>query len=102
MSKIQLSKEIEINGEKVNEIEYDLESLTGKNVQDSLKELQKTGYVPTVQELDGVFHSYLFAAASGLDPSDISRLSMKDYIKATGVVRDFFVKDTVDSQQVAI
>ena len=42
-------------------------------------------------ELDTPFHAQLFAIASGLDYTDIQRLSMKDYVKATGIIRDFFM-----------
>lgn len=100
MSKLLLSKEVQINGENIKEIEYNLEDLTGEAIENAIKTMQKTGYVPTVQELDSIMHAYIFADAANLDYLDIRRLPMKDYLKATSEVRNFFFADLVDSQQV--
>lgn len=99
MSKLILSKPIEIDGELKKEIEYDLDSLTGSVIENAIKDLQKNNYVPTVQETDQLLHANIFAQAAGLDHMDIKRLSIKDYIKVTGIVRDFFISDLVVSQQ---
>ncbi|WP_326514784.1 phage tail assembly protein [Clostridium intestinale] len=99
MSILKLGKPVEINGEVVNEITYDLEELSGGAVENAMKALQKKGYVPTVQELDPIMQAHIFAEASGLDYEDIKRLKYKDYMRATGCVRDFFMVDSVDSQQ---
>lgn len=99
MDKLKLSKKIEINGELKTEIEYDLENLTGDAIENTVKSLQKSGYVPAVQEIDTMMQAYLFAEAAGLDYMDIKRLSAKDFLRATGKVRDFFLSDVEDSPQ---
>lgn len=99
MSILKLSKETDINGEKVKEIEYNFEDLRGDAVETAVKALQKEGYVPTVQEVDPLLQTHLFAQAAGLDYTDIKRLSAKDFLKAGGKVRDFFLEESEDLQQ---
>jgi hypothetical protein len=102
VSKLKLSKPIDIDGELKSKIDYDLEELTGDAVENAMKSLQKKGYVPTVQELDPLLHGHIFAEAAGLDYEDIKRLSAKDYLKAVSAVRDFFLEDSEDSQPESI
>lgn len=102
MEKLKLSKEIDINGEKVNEIDYDLDELKGSCIEGALKSLQKTGYIPAVPELDSVLHACIFAQASDLDYTDIQRLPVKDYMKAGTAVRNFLFADLDSSQQESI
>jgi hypothetical protein len=52
-----------------------------------------------VQELDPVLHAHIFAEAAGIDYEDVKRLGAKDYMKAVGLVRDFFLSDSEVSQQ---
>lgn len=96
MNILKLSKPVEINGEKKISLEYDLESLTGSAIETASKAMQKKGYVATVQELDPILHAHIFAEAAGVDYEDIKRLSAKDYLKAVGTVRDFFLEDSED------
>lgn len=99
MEKLKLSKPVNIDGEEKEVIEYNLEDLKGDVIENSMKNLQKTGYVPTVQELDPILHANIFAEAAGVDYLDVKRFSAKDYMKAVGLVRDFFLSDSEDSQQ---
>ncbi|MBO0555671.1 phage tail assembly protein [Clostridium botulinum] len=99
MSKLQLSKEVEINGELTKEIEYDFEDLNGDVMEVAIKELQKSGYVPSVQETDVLLHAHIFAQASQLDYSDVKRLGIRDYMKATSLVRNFFFEGLADLQE---
>jgi hypothetical protein len=88
-----LKKPVEINGEMVNEIKYDLESLTGNDVSDAIKMLAKHNTVVVMTETDQNYHAAIFAIASDLDYADIKRLSIKDYNKACNIVRDFFLEE---------
>jgi len=99
MSVLKLVRPIEIDGEKRECIEYDLEELSGNIIESAMKAMQKSGYVPTVQELDPILHAYIFAEAAGIDYEDVKRLKAKDYMKAVTLVRDFFLSDSEDSQQ---
>ncbi|KNF08556.1 hypothetical protein CLPU_6c00420 [Gottschalkia purinilytica] len=99
MQELKLSKAININGEKTNSIQYDLDNLTGESIENAVKEMAKIGYVSTVQEVDSILHAHIFAEASGLDYQDMKRLGAKDYIKATGIIRNFFLEDVEDSHQ---
>lgn len=82
-----------IDGEERTEIEYDLEALTGEDIQKATKELSNAGIMVTTIELDSNYHAALFAKASGLMFADLNRFSAKDYTKAVTVVRNFFLAD---------
>ena len=96
MAELKLKKPIKIDGEEKSVIEYDLEALTGEDIQQATKELSKVGIMVTTIELDTTYHAALFAKASGLMFEDLNRFSAKDYAKATTLVRDFFLADMAD------
>ena len=89
--RLNLKTPIMVNGEEIKYIDYDTDKLTGGSVEKAIQELQKRQMVVITPELDTPFHAQLFAIASGLDYTDIQRLSMKDYVEATGIIRDFFI-----------
>ena len=93
MATIKLKKEIEINGKMAKEIEYDLESLSGADLQRAVKELGKKGIVVTVSETDQNYHAMLFSIASDLAYEDLMRLGAKDYMNICNTVRDFFLEE---------
>lgn len=96
MATLKLKKPIMIDGEERTEIEYDLEALTGNDIQQATKELNKSGIMVTTIELDSNYHAALFAKSADLMFEDMNRLSAKDYAKATTLVRDFFLTDLAD------
>ena len=93
MAILKLKKPLMVDGEEKTEIEYDLEALTGNDVQQASIELTKRGIMATTIELDSNYHAALFAKASGLMFEDMNRLSAKDYANATNEVRNFFLAD---------
>jgi hypothetical protein len=92
MKTLKLSKPVTINGEEMSEIQYDLESLTGADVQQALKDLASKAYIPGSTEVDPYYHAAVFAQAAGLSLDDISILKAKDFNKASQIVRDFFLE----------
>ncbi len=93
MEKLVLKKPVNINGELTEEIEYDLESLTGQDIQQVVRDLNKRNIIIGAVELDMNYHAALFAQSAGLSFDDLSNLSSKDYNEMTIRVRDFFLKD---------
>jgi len=91
MSTFKLSKAAHINGQEVTEIEYDLERLTTDDIDNANLELKKLGQQVAVQELDQKLLSILFAYSAGLGPNDLKVLNAKDYIKVSGIVRNFLL-----------
>ena len=83
----------EINGEKVTEINYDLENMTGEDVAIAVRELAKHNTVVTFAETDQNYHAALFAQAAGIAFEDVKRFKLKDYNKVTSLVRDFFLNE---------
>jgi len=96
---MSLSKTIEIDGKKVEFLEYDFDSITGESIENACKALIKTGNVILAQETDPVFHAHIFADAAGIAYEDMKRLNGKDYAKATTLVRDFFYMSSEESQE---
>lgn len=93
MSVITLKKPVEINGEEVKEITYDLEGLTGNDVALAIKDLAKNNLIVTMAETDQNYHAALFAVSAGLSYADVKLLGLKDYIKVCNIVRDFFLEE---------
>lgn len=91
MDELKLKKPAKINGELTDKLEYDLESLTGADVQLAVKELGKRGIIVGATEIDQNYHAMLFAISAGLSFEDMSLLNMRDYNAATIKVRDFFL-----------
>lgn len=99
---LKLSKPIQIDGNSVTELKYNLEDMTAQDKINAGREMTKDGYSTTVQELDSTYHLYLFAAAvkkenSGMLTQDLLRMSAKDSCKAEALVRDFFYLDSEDT-----
>lgn len=91
---LKLKKPVMIDGEEKTEIAYDLDNLTGADVQRVTKELQlQENYIPTVPEIDQNYNAALFAVAAGIAREDVKRFSLKDYAEAAGKVRAFFLAD---------
>lgn len=90
-NRLKLTKPIMIDGEEKKYIDYNTDNLTGGSIEKAIQSLQQRQMVVITPELDTPFHAHLFAIASGLDYTDIQRLSMKDYVAATGIIRDFFI-----------
>ena len=93
MAELKLKKPFELDGEKVETISYDLEELTGNDIERAVAELAKKGIVVTLVETDQRYHAMLFATAAGIAYEDVMRLSLKDFNKATTAVRDFFLEE---------
>jgi len=95
MAIIELKKPIKVDGEEKTSLSYDLDALTGDDIQKATRELNKLGIVPvTSVEVDCNYQAALFAISAGLDVADMNRLGAKDYARCTRVVRDFFLDDT--------
>lgn len=90
-NRLTLSKPIMIDGEEKKYIDYNTDNLTGGSIEKAIQELAKRQVFILSPEIDTVLHAQLFAFASGLDYLDINRLSMKDYAKATAIIRAFFI-----------
>ena len=97
MEILKLKKAAMIDGEKKTEIAYDLESLTGNELDAAIQECKRRGIQVGVIELDPSYHMALFAQASGLAYEDIKRLGARDCKNAIALVRAFFLTDSEDS-----
>lgn len=97
MEILKLKKPAMIDGEPKTEISYDLESLTGNDMDMAFQECKRRGIQVGVIEIDPSYHMALFAQASGLAYEDIKRLGARDCKNAIALVRAFFLSDSEDS-----
>lgn len=92
MAELKLKKPFEHDGKTIEVIEYDLDELTGNDIERAITELGKKGIVISFLETDQRYHAMLFSIASGVAYEDLARLPIKDYTAATTAVRDFFLE----------
>lgn len=102
MPNFPLSKPININGDSVSELSYNMEDMTARDKTEASKVFKKNGNMVMVQEFDSDYHLYLFAAAvkkenPSIEIEDVLRMSAKDSIKAEALVRGFFFFDSEDT-----
>lgn len=93
MAELKLKTPITLDGETVDTISYDLDGLTGNDIERAITELGKKGIVVAMVETDQRYHAMLFSIAAGIMYEDVIRLSAKDFLKATTAVRDFFLEE---------
>ncbi|KPU42158.1 hypothetical protein OXPF_39370 [Oxobacter pfennigii] len=99
IEKLKLKVPIDINGETVNEIPYDFDVLTAKDKINVGKKFKAAGFTGSVQELDPDYHLFIFAEAvikadKNITEQDVMRMSMKDTITASSLVRNYFFLDS--------
>ena len=97
---LTLKKTIMIDGGEVKEINYDYESLTGKNLEEVFKETIKSGHLLTASyELDPVIGARIFAEAANSAYMDIQRFGVADYTKAASLTRDYFFRELSEDDE---
>lgn len=82
-------KATKIDGETVDNINYDFTTLDGGNIRHARAELGKAGYVVTVKELDSCYHAAMFAEAAGISLADVERFDTRDYEAVADLAKDF-------------
>lgn len=93
MAELKLKKPFKLDGEDVTALKYDLDELTGADIERAISELGKRNIVPIVPETDKRYHAMLFAVNTGIAYEDLNRLPARDYTAVTTAVRDFFLED---------
>jgi len=93
MAELKLKKPFDLDGEKVDTISYDLDNLTGNDIERAITDLGKKSIIVAMVETDQRYHAMLFAIAAGIAYEDVARLSAKDFTRATTAVRDFFLEE---------
>lgn len=97
MEVLKLKKTVMIDGESKTEIPYDLDGLTGADIEFASNQLKKKGITIGAVELDINYHMAIFAQAAGIDYEDVKRMGAKDCQAAIVKVRAFFVSDSEES-----
>lgn len=99
MEVLKLKKPVMIDGESKTEIPYDLDALTGADIELVYNQLKKKGIAVGAIEIDTSYHMALFAQAAGIDYEDVKRMSARDCKNAVVAVRSFFVSDLEESSE---
>jgi Phage tail assembly chaperone proteins, E, or 41 or 14 len=91
MMKVKLLKPIEIDGQKITEINLELEKLTGKDILDADREvrLEGEGGLNPLYTQRGLM--ILASKVSGFIPDDLLRLSAPDFLEVTANVQNFLL-----------
>jgi len=88
MSKIKLSKPIDGK----DEIDMDLESLTGADFELLVREASAAKNEPVLlPEFDVEFHAQAVVKLTKISRAELTKLPARDYQKMTAAVRSFFV-----------
>lgn len=93
MAELKLRKPFELDGETVEKIDYDLDALTGGDLEKAVTDLGKKGIVIAMVETDQRYHAMLFSIAAGIAYEDVCRLPARDFQNAANAVRDFFLEE---------
>lgn len=99
MDVLKLKKPVKIDGEEKNEISYDLDSLTGQQMEAAVRDVGRAGIQVGAIELDPCYHMAVFAQAAGIAYEDVKRMGARDCREAIAKVRSFFVSDSEESSE---
>lgn len=97
MEVLKLKRPVLIDGEEKTEIPYDLEKLTGSDLETALQDMKRNGIQVGAIEIDPSYHMAIFAQAAGVAYEDVKRMSAKDCKNAIALVRAFFIGDSEGS-----
>lgn len=97
MTKVKLSKPVNLDGQKIEEINLDLDSLTGADVIAINKQLKAKGERFNV--LDQETLTEVAAKASNMIPEDLQKLSMFDFTEVNGHVQLFLMGQGFESPE---
>ena len=97
MAKFKLSKPYTFEDVTYEEIEYDLESLTGEEMESVEQQMTTDGKFAPVPSVNQAYCARLGAIAAKKPPEFITKLPAKDYAKFTQEVSNFLLKE--DSQE---
>jgi hypothetical protein len=100
----KLSRPIMVDGSEVHELKYDFDALTAFDKLQVGKASRAMGLTVSIPELDSDYHLCIFAktcqkANKALEMADVFRMSAKDSVIASNLVRNFFYFDSEDSRK---
>ncbi|MEC1744118.1 phage tail assembly protein [Schinkia azotoformans] len=91
MEKITFEKPFKFEDKEYQELQVDLDSLTGGDLIDAEKEARLLGDIPGVSELSKLYLACVVAKASKQPVELIRALPAKEFTKATMVTQDFLL-----------
>ena len=93
--KIKFNRTYVINGKEVNELELDLDNLTGADLLRAEREFKTRNSGVNVKELEDSWMVQVAATASNVKYGDLLKLKGKDYLNVISKTRSFlFVTDS--------
>ena len=94
---IKLRRAVMFNGEPVDELMLDLETLTPQDIIDAENEVIRSTSIPVVLDFNRDFDLTVAAKCAGIPVESLKRMHVKDFNKVISEVRNFLT-DT-DSEQ---
>jgi hypothetical protein len=90
--KIKLAHPLTVDGKPVAEVALDLESLTGADIEQCVREAgAASGQVVVAYEIDVEVHAQIAAKLSGLGRDVFRTMHARDYRKVMSPIRAFFL-----------
>lgn len=87
---VKLSKPLEVGDKKLDELDLNLEALTGADIDKCAREAAAAkGEVVRVLVLDHEFHIELAAKACGVEAAALKKMSAPDYVGLATAVQNF-------------
>ncbi|MBP2654253.1 MAG: Mu-like prophage FluMu protein gp41 [Firmicutes bacterium] len=90
MEKLVLKKPLEYEGKKYEELQYDLDKLTGDDLLTAEATVNNAGMLAPVIDLSKAYQAAVFARAAKIEFPMMRKLSAKDFTEATATVMAFF------------
>ena len=90
MATLKLTKPLEYEGKKYEQLEYDLEMMTGDDLLLAEAQINAAGAIVPIVDLSKAYNAAVFARAAKIDYAMMRKLSAKDFMRATAVVMAFF------------
>lgn len=95
---VKLSKPLMVNGDAIDTIPYDFNTIIAKDRILIERELKGKGVITIMPQSDDEFLINLFAKAvskvnTTITLGDLMRLGFKDFVKITGLTRNFFYRE---------
>jgi hypothetical protein len=90
--KIKLSKPLSVGDKSIEEVDIDLDALTGADIEFCVREaVGAKGEAVIAYEIDTEFHMQVVAKLTGIAREAFSRLPARDYTMVVRPVRTFFL-----------
>lgn len=92
MTKIKLTKPIQINGKEVSQLELDFSKVTGRDLSQAESTVRSAGEMTPMLTFSGKYQAAVAAKILGIKYDDVLDMPGTDYVKITTAVLNFLTE----------